>query len=278
MSSYSFPTTKNNNNNRMIACEVCTSDISDEINNYMYACVSCGHDIPVVHTCRYEAHLLDIGKQMVVCLVYINSTNLTYPVAEDLRKERMLNVWALEYGQEKLKEEIAKIKGESGPNEDMMLTPYEQAVIRKQEDGSSHAFPFTGTMTPPPAVQANFHIKGKQVMLVCFDINSANLTCLVAELLRKDRTMKLWALEYSLEKLNDETAKIKEALTPKEDMTLSPYERAYIRKDRHRNILSWMGNEDNAKIYLNTKEEVVIGSGQTGWAAAGGCDSKMSLK
>jgi predicted RNA-binding Zn-ribbon protein involved in translation (DUF1610 family) len=252
----------------MLACEVCTHDISYEINNYMYACLNCGHDIPYVHTCRYEAHLFNEGKQMVLCLLYINSAKLTCLVAAILRKERMMKVSALEYAQENLKEGIRKIKEESRPNEDTMLTPYERAVIRDYEDASCRGFPFTGTMTPPPVVQGTFLQKGKQMMLCLVYINSANLTCLVAELLRQDRMMKLWALEYALEKLNDEIAKIKETYTSrKEDTTLSPYMRAYIRKDLHHTALSLMGNEDIAKS-LSTVHDRTLES----------LNSKKSLK
>ena len=54
-------------------------------------------------------------------------------MAESLRQERMLKVWALEYSKEKLEEEIAKIREEGKPKEDMTLTPYERAVIRKEQ-------------------------------------------------------------------------------------------------------------------------------------------------
>jgi hypothetical protein len=131
-------------------------------------------------------------------------------LAELLRKERIAQVWALEYSKEKLKEEIVKIKEEGKRKEDMTLTPHEGAIIRNYEDASPQDFPFTGTMKPPHA---------------------RKLTCRVFDVLNEDFTMKLWALEYTLEKLNDEIAKIEEACRPKEDMTLTPYWRSVRRKE-----------------------------------------------
>ena len=126
----------------MIRCNNCEVDIHDEINNYLYVCTTCGIDIPLEHTFLYERHLLD---------------------AEALDKERELKLWALEYAIEKLKEEIPKIKEDC-----------KRAVIRNYEYASSHGFPFTatmtpppgftGTMTPPPAVQAHLVNKGNQMI------------------------------------------------------------------------------------------------------------------
>jgi hypothetical protein len=89
-----------------------------------------------------------------------------------------------------------------------------------------------------------------------------------------------------MKKLKEENAKIKEAWRPKEDMTLSPRERSVIRKERQKNILSWLGNENKAKrlggedytkTHLTIEEEELIASGHIGWGAAT-CDSYMTLK
>jgi hypothetical protein len=60
-----------NNNDTMARCWLCTEDISDEINNCMYECVSCGTDISEIHTCCYEARLLNEGEPMMLCLVLL---------------------------------------------------------------------------------------------------------------------------------------------------------------------------------------------------------------